>query len=352
MSSKNKILIAPLNWGLGHATRCIPIIKMLRIKGVDVQIASDGDALLLLKGEFPNLTHWELPSYKISYGSSFVWSMAKGLTNILKAVNEEKNTVAEIVAKEKITHIISDNRYGCHHPSTKNIFICHQQNLLMPKGMKFIESTINGLHKNFLKKFDTHWIPDTKEHDFAGKLSFTSFENSEFIGSLSRLEKMDIPTIYDVVAIISGPEPQRTFFFEKIKAQLIHSTLKSLIIGGKISQKADKNEIINNCTIAQFMNTIELNQTMAEAPVIVCRSGYSSIMDLAAMQKKAVLIPTPGQTEQIYLAERLHDLGIAFYEKQNNMNLSSAIENATKRSGFTTKKIDNQHLETALNNLL
>lgn len=352
MSSKNKILIAPLNWGLGHATRCIPIIKMMLKKGVDVQIASDGDALLLLKSEFPNLAQWELPSYKISYGSSFVWSMAKGMANIVMAINEEKNTIAKIVAKEKITHIISDNRYGCYHPSTKNIFICHQHQLLMPKGMKFIESTINALHQRYLSKFDVHWIPDTNEHFFAGKLSFTSFENSEFIGSLSRLENMDIPTTYDVVSIISGPEPQRTFFFEKIKEQLIHSTLKCLIIGGQISQNAAKHETINNCTIAPFMNTMELNRAMAAASVIVCRSGYSSIMDLAVMQKNAVLIPTPGQTEQMYLAERLHDLGIAFYEKQNHMNLSSAIESAMKTSGFNTEKCDPNLLENAINKLL
>ena len=218
--------------------------------------------------------------------------------------------------------------------------------------MKFMEPAINKIHHQLLKKFDTHWIPDTAQHDFAGKLSHTLFRNSEYIGSLSRLKIMATPTTYDVIAIISGPEPQRTFFFEKVKKQLTQYAGKSLIVGGNISQKTNEQETINNCTIVQFMNAVELNTAIASASVVVGRSGYSTIMDLVALQKKAVLIPTPGQTEQIYLAQRFHDVGSAFYEKQDNMYLFSAIEKAKLLTGFDTTKSSPHLLENAINKLV
>jgi uncharacterized protein (TIGR00661 family) len=352
LSAKNKILITPLNWGLGHATRCIPIIHQLLSKNREVQIASDGAALKLLKNEFPNLVHWKLPSYNIHYGNNFVFDIIKRIPSILSAISNEKKEIAKIVEKENISTIISDNRYGCYHPLTKNILICHQHQLLMPSTLKWSEAGVNKTYHYWLEKFDEHWIPDTDEHFLSGQLSQSHLSNIRFINPLSRFKKIKVAPRYEVIAIVSGPEPQRSSFFEKLKVEMVKLPYQTLIIGGNIPQSNEACEELKNCTVVQFMNSQALNEAIEGASLVVCRSGYSSIMDMMKLEKKVVLIPSPGQTEQIYLAERMHQFGIAQYLKQSNLpSLQNAIEKARNMKGFTNKKTSLNLLENAINTL-
>jgi len=168
---KKRILIAPLNWGLGHASRCIPIVRCLLERGIEPVLASDGMALLLLQKEFPQLKIYSLPSYDIVYKSSnMLWNMAPQMPKIIRAIYREQKTVEQIVRKENIALIISDNRYGCRTNSTQNILMTHQINIKIPSLI--LERFVAWTNHHFIRRFDECWVPDfADEPTLAGTLS-------------------------------------------------------------------------------------------------------------------------------------------------------------------------------------
>jgi len=318
MTKTKNILVAPLNWGLGHATRCIPIINELLKNGFTPIIASDGNALALLKKEFPNLDHILLPSYNIKYAEKGFFLKIKLLLHfptLISAVRKEKKLLDEIVVDKNIHGIISDNRFGIYHKNIPSVYITHQLNVLSGLTTRLSSK----LHQYIIAKFDECWVPDFKnDSNFSGKLSSVNNPhlNLKFIGILSRFEKKDIPKAYDYLVILSGPEPQRTLLEKKLLAALTHSSEKTLFIKGIIEPKQQVTTI-NNITCYNYMTSHELEQAINKSKLIIARSGYTTIMDLATMNKKAFFIPTPGQYEQLYLAERLQENGYTPYCKQD-----------------------------------
>lgn len=331
MPAKRKIIVAPLNWGLGHASRSVPIIRLLLEQNFEVLLASDGDALQLLQLEFPELSRFELPSYNIEYGNHFAYSVLKRVPHILSTIQKERQTLETIAKNTGAEIIISDNRYGCYTSFTKNIFVCHQHHLLVP----VFSDLANSLHQKLLRKFEQHWIPDREETEtkLGGQLSTTNLPNVHYIGSLSRFQKMETAKKYDCIAVISGPEPQRSYFEAIIKDQFSASALKTLLVCGKATEVSPEKQI-GNCTTVPFLNAAQLNQAICASDVVICRSGYSSVMDLAVLEKKVIFIPTPGQTEQIYLAEYFQQKNIAPCYKQSNFELNTALLEVKKYSGF------------------
>ena len=319
---KKNILIAPLNWGLGHATRCIPIIKALENNGFEPVIASDGVALDLLKKEFPHLIFFELPSYDVTYaidGKNFKWKLLSQIPKIIKAIRSEKRVVAKIVSNYSIDGIISDNRLGVFSKKVPSVFITHQLNVLSGKT-SWLSSK---LHLNYIKKFTVCWIPDTNSFpNLSGKLGHLSkpLKSSINIGPLSRLSKKDLPKKYDLMVLLSGPEPQRTILEEKLIEELKEYTKETLFIKGII----EKEQVISkkgNITFYNFMASEAMETSINESEIILCRSGYTTIMDLAKLKKKAFLIPTPGQFEQEYLAKKYKKEGLAPSCSQENFTI-------------------------------
>lgn len=306
------ILIAPLNWGLGHATRCIPIIKALEQNGFTPIIASDGVALALLKKEFPYLFAIELPAYAITYsekGKNFKWKLIAQLPKMFRAIRKEKALVQKIVENYEIQGIISDNRLGVFSKNVTSVFITHQLNVLSGKT-SWITTKI---HSHFIAKFNQCWVPDiAKFPNLSGKLGHLKkpLKNTIYIGPLSRFEKKSMPIQYDLMVILSGPEPQRTLLEEKLIAELKPYPKSILFVKGIVQneQKMWKN---NQITFYNFMNSEQLNTAFNESEIVLCRSGYTTIMDLAKLEKKAFLIPTPGQYEQEYLAKKFKKEGIS-----------------------------------------
>ena len=328
------ILIAPLNWGLGHATRCMPIIDALLERGITPVLASDGRALDLLRAEYPQLNCLELPAYNVTYGSDkMIRAMAGQLPKIVLAIQQERQAIKKIVAAHKINIIISDNRYGVHHRTTRNIFITHQLNIKIPFApLGFL---VNKINHYYIRRFHTCWVPDYPQSPrLAGTLSDNpGLPSVQYLGPLSRMKKLDVATQYQVVAVLSGPEPQRSRLEEIILKQLEESDFKAVLVRGitddkKVLKSDNKNILIHN-----YLTATALNQAIVASEIVVCRSGYSSIMDLIKLDKKAILIPTPGQTEQEYLAQYLSQKGIsdtAFggvftIQKQGQFNLKKAI---------------------------
>ncbi|HLP63535.1 glycosyltransferase [Flavobacterium sp.] len=324
--SKN-ILVAPLNWGLGHTTRCIPIIKALEENGFAPILASDGSALALLKKEFPHLTALELPSYQIEYakkGENFKWKLIKNSPKTINAILEEKKMVKKWVKEYDLCGIISDNRLGVRNKKVPSVFITHQLTVLSGKTT-WISSK---LHQFFIAKFNECWVPDTKDFpNLSGKLGHLSETNLniKYIGILSRLQKKELPIQYQLMVILSGPEPQRTLLEEKLIEELKQYNEKVVFIKGRVEAE-QKMEQKGNITFYNFMQTEQLEKTFNESEIVLCRSGYTTVMDLAKLEKKAFFIPTPGQFEQEYLAKKYKREGLIPTARQDKFKMDDLNE--------------------------
>lgn len=325
-NSPKNILVAPLNWGLGHATRCIPIIRALEKNGFNPIIASDGIALALLKKEFPHLTALELPSYCIEYakkGENFKWKLIKNSPKTINAILSEKKLVKKWIKEYNLDGIISDNRLGVHNKKISCVFITHQLTVLSGKTT-WISSK---LHQHFIAKFDECWVPDVSGiPNLSGKLGHLkeSNLNLKYIGILSRLHKKTLPIQYQLMVILSGPEPQRTILEKRLGVELQDYNEKVVFIKGKVEAE-QKTEQIGNVTYYNFMQSEQLEKTFNESEIVLCRSGYTTVMDLAKLEKKAFFIPTPGQFEQEYLAKKYKKEGLIPTSKQDKFKLEDLL---------------------------
>ncbi|MFV8268741.1 glycosyltransferase [Flavobacterium sp. GT2N3] len=328
LKSKQKtILIAPLNWGLGHATRCIPIIRALKENNYIPIIASDGVALELLRKEFPDLQTLELPSYQIEYatnGANFKWKLIKNGPKMIRAILEEKKIIQNWIENYAIDGVISDNRLGVFSKKIPSVFITHQLNVMTGNTTWFTSK----VHQSIIKKYTACWVPDLAgTPNLTGKLGHVDNPNlkAQYIGPLSRLQKKLLPKKYDLLVILSGPEPQRGMLEKHLKLEIVKYSGTVIFIEGIIEEK-QKITTIGNVTYYNYMNSIELEEAFNKSEMVLCRSGYTTIMDLAQLRKKAFFIPTPGQYEQEYLAKKMKKEGLVPYATQDAFKMENILE--------------------------
>lgn len=324
MQLKKKILVAPLNWGLGNAARCIPVIEALENHGYEPIIASDGAALALLKKEFPSLTALELPSYQIEYaknGAFFKIKLLQQMSRLFFAVRRENKLVCALVKEHGVLGIISDNRLGAFCNSVPSVIISHQLNILTGNTTQLTSK----IHTSFIKKFRECWVPDVNGNpNLSGKLGHSEDESLKlkYIGPLSRLHKQTGEKKYDLMVLLSGPEPVRSKLEEKLLPELKKYNGKTIVIKGII--EPEQNVIkTGNTTFYNYMTTPELEQTFAESELVLCRPGYTTIMDLAKLCKKAFFILPPGQYEQEYLAKKLKRSNTVPFATQDNFKIKN-----------------------------
>ena len=319
---KKRILVAPLNWGLGHATRCIPLIQALTNHNFEPVIASDGVALKLLKKEFPELNTIELPSYNITYaknGQFFKLKMLQNSPKLVKAIKAEKKNTKSIINDYKIDGIISDNRLGVQSKHIPSVFITHQLKVL--SGNTTWLST--KMHQKIIKRFDECWVPDNiGEDNFSGELGHTTTIGIpvKYIGPLSRFKKTNCDLKYDLMVLLSGPEPQRTYLQNLLLKELDTFEGHLLFVKGVVEGES-KASVNGNMTSYNYMTSDALEKAINESNIVLSRSGYTTVMDLAKLEKKAFFIPTPGQFEQEYIANRLTKLGLVPSCKQNEFKV-------------------------------
>lgn len=317
-----KILVAPLNWGLGHATRCIPIIKALQQLGFEPMVATDGVALTLLQKEFPTLTFLTLPSYEISYakkGIFFKWKLLFDSPKMLKAIKKERKLVKKWVKEHAISGIISDNRLGVFSEKVPSVFITHQLNVITG-NTTWLSSKI---HQYIIKKYTECWVPDVEgTPNLTGKLGHLKNPNFPitYLGPLSRMEPKKLEKKYDLMVLLSGPEPQRTMLEEKLLEEVQRFTGEVLFVKGKM-EKEQHIDIQKHIEIYNFMTSEQLEDAIQQSNMILSRSGYTTVMDLAKLHKKAFFIPTPGQFEQEYLAKKYKKEGLVPYAKQEKFKI-------------------------------
>ncbi len=326
-------LIAPLDWGLGHATRCIPVIQKLLLAGFKVIIAGEGDQKILIQKEFPELEFVHLTGYKLQYSSTKLRTIAKiilQIPKILIAINSENRWLRQYAKRKHLDIIIADNRYGLHHPGIISIFITHQLLIKTSLG-KVTDTLIQQINYSYIKRFNECWIPDMAgEINLAGDLSHPSVlpvTPVTYIGIQSRIVQQSIPLTLPLLIILSGPEPQRSILEKIMMQQLATYQLVAVVVRG-LPGEAPAINAPAGITAVNHLPAAQLQQAINAAEIIISRSGYSTIMDLLPLGKKCILIPTPGQAEQEYLASWLSYNRLACIGYQHNLVLPTLIEKA------------------------
>ena len=351
--TKKRILVAPLDWGLGHATRCIPIIRKLLEAKHDVILAGEGKTLQILREEFPELSFVDLKGYRLTY-SRFIPAWLKiflQLPKIINRKNAEHAALKKIIGEQKIDIVVSDNRFGLWNKSVCTVYITHQVMIKCPRGFKWAEGLLYRIHKKQIEKFDYCWIPDFPgEQNLSGDLShkYPLPENARFVGPLSRFsnDKTKEKDEHDVCIILSGPEPSRTKFEQIVFQQLKNATAKIIVVLARPDKLRD--ETIGTIRIVSHLNAAALQKIISSSKLVICRSGYSGIMDLYALKKSALLIPTAGQTEQEYLAEYLSSKKLFTATVEKDFDLRITMKNDLSAEDFFTDEENSGLLEKAI----
>jgi UDP:flavonoid glycosyltransferase YjiC (YdhE family) len=311
----------------------IPVIDRYISGGSSVILGGSGKSGELLKEAFPLLPFLEVPSVEIKYKGKGMFpfmSLLWQLPAMIVSVYKEHQHIKKIVSQYPVDIIISDNRYGLYCKKVHCIFVTHQISPVLPLMFKWAEYFLYRILRTAIHKYNECWIPDFSGADnLTGNLShrFRLPHNARFIGILSRFTKIfpsdALDPGYKLVIILSGPQPQLRDFTQSIIEQTGRLKCKALIITGLqhgIPSYSRQISVVPHLGIAEFKNAL------LHADVIVCRAGYSGIMDLFALGKSAVLVPTPGQTEQLYLAEYLSGKGSFNYVSQSQLDLNKIME--------------------------
>lgn len=309
MRQPDKILICPLDWGLGHATRCIPLIEHLTGRGAEVWVAGNSITNQLLQQEFPSLNYIHLKGYEVKYSKSrwaLPFKLLAQLPRLLRVIRNEHQWLKQTIVEHQFDAVISDNRYGLYSDRALCVFMTHQLQIAAPQS-RFLEQIINSFNRRLIRRFNTLWIPDYPDHSMAGSLSTPTgkLPPVKYLGNLSRFEFKEKPQFsFDLLFLLSGPEPQRTLLEKMILEQCRFLNLKILLVRGKPGAE-DLPKVSTNIQIVNYLGRHALQEALTGAKIILCRSGYSTIMDLLKLRRHAVLVATPGQTEQEYLADLL-----------------------------------------------
>jgi hypothetical protein len=336
------VLLSPLSWGLGHAMRDIPLIRTLLDHHHDVTIAACGDALSVLKSEFPECSFIHFQDYPPPYSTSrfFIPKFIASLPRMVTALADERRSLERILQKNRYDLVISDNRVGAYSLTIPTIFITHQIHYHLPLMLWPIEISAIFANWYLFKNFSQVVVPDNPpgNSSLAGKLSrpVAGLTDSKvyFSGILSSTQKTDAPQDLDFLALISGPEPQRTRLEEILTPMLSGLDGSTIALLGS-PQKPLARSVTGQCTFISYATMQEKVQLMNRAKFVICRSGYTSMMELAELDKRSGLfIPTPGQTEQEYLSSYYEKMGWFYSKSQYQLDLAEDIPRAMKYRGF------------------
>lgn len=326
MLTGKRILVAPLDWGLGHSTRCIPIIRVLLERGTIPVIGADNGPLALLRSEFPELEHVRIPGMTIRYSKSRsqLWSMARQFPQMVRSVRAEQALFERIRRDLRLDAVISDQRFGLRSPDVPSVLVTHQVFPFTP----IAQGALRKVNLLQITRFDTCWIMDEAEAPgLAGELSHGASvpANARYIGTVSRM-RAGIPSTqapYRIVAVISGPEPHRTLLDTILTEQLSRIPGDHLLVRGLPGRNEE--ELTGNVFRVAHMKSTALASAMASAELVVSRSGYTTLMDLVALGRSALVIPTPGQAEQEYLGALHTRTGRFTVQSQDHVDIEAAL---------------------------
>ena len=339
-----RILISPLNWGLGHAGRMIPLAIELKKRGNEIIFGTDKSLIHVLEKDLHGITIIQIPGIRMRYSGVFPQYLCIFLQVPLLIISafREHSALKRIVRELKPDIIISDNRFGFFHKDVYSVFVTHQLRIAFPRFLRFLEPVAAWLNRQIIARYDLCLVPDYPgKVNLSGGLSHeaTLPENVFYMGPLSRFSvtdksetNMNLPPHYYCL-ILSGPEPQRSLLLEKVSSAL-HGIQLVVLSGtpltGDLKDRHDRTVIANP-------DTATMRYVIRGSAMVISRSGYTSIMELVSLGKGAVLIPTPGQPEQEYLGQYNNDRHGFITLKQNNLaslNEACQKEEVKASAGF------------------
>ena len=352
MLNGKRILVAPLDWGLGHATRCVPIVQALQARGAHVVLGADGGPLELLRGEFPDLEHVRIPGAHIRYSRSRsqLWSMLRQFPAMLRSVQAEQALFDRLRGELKLDGVVSDQRFGVRSPDLPSVLITHQVFPFTP----IAQPALRKLNLRHIARFHRCWVMDEPmAPGLSGELAHHDElpANARFIGTVSRFSSTGPPPErqWDIVAVVSGPEPQRSLFEDALEQQLAAIPGRHLLVRGRpgTARAGDRGGVQR----VPHLPARELESAMKSARLIVSRTGYTTLMDLATIGRTALLVPTPGQAEQEYLGHLHRGTGRFLVQDQHELDVVGAWERLRDQASGEAKADGHPMLEEALNDL-
>lgn len=329
---------------------------MLKAKGCTVFVAAEGAVANLLKIEFEDIIILPLKGYRIKYAKSktgLVLGMMAQIPKILSSIKRENSWLQDTVKKHQIQLVISDNRYGLYSKLVPSVYITHQLQIKMP--FRWLEKLIQRINYSYINRFAYCWVPDLPgEVNLAGSLAHPDRLPAVPVRYLGLLSRFDVTQrneiLFDYCVLISGPEPQRSMLEQIILTQITAVKGKKIIIRGKPGS-TDSLQPIADTIIYNHCSGEALMQLMQQSKYIICRSGYTTVMELMVLQKKAILIPTPGQTEQEYLAQRLMQQNWALSINQHVLKLQEAVT-AAESFPYQLPQLNQSYAEPTITKLL
>jgi len=348
MTADKIALVCPLDWGIGHATRCVPVILALRDQGWKVVVAADGRPYEFYRNEYPQFELLRFPGPRVTYpsaGAMMVPAMAAMIPKLLLGIRREQRQLQKLVKDTHACLVISDNRYGCRNKRIYSVFITHQLNIRVPAAMGWAAPLLRKISSFFITQYDECWIPDTEdEGGLSGRLSHCHKlpGNAHFIGPLTRFghedsmpANMAVPEA-EIFVMLSGPEPQRSTLEKLLISQIGETSYTAVIAGGR-TEAGDSGVTDGRIHIFPHMSSPLMKHYIRNSKYIICRSGYSTLMDLAVFGRPAILVPTPGQTEQEYLANRLSRMNVHYSVPQSKFRLKEALEEIEGHTGIVMR---------------
>jgi len=330
LDKKLNILICPLEWGLGHASRMIPIARKLMAMGHNVIIGSGQKHSALFRSEIPGLSYVSFSGFRPGYSRylpQYLSLLFKTPVLLFHIVSEHLR-LKKLVKEYPIDLVISDNRFGLWHSEITSVYITHMPLIPFPKGFRFLEPAGIALHRQIIRKYSLCFIPDLPgEKNFSGRLShgIRLPGNVRYIGILSRFtgaepasDKKTFNFPHNTI-ILSGPEPQRQILRQKLIVIFRDLKPQTIMLGGNPEKIAEPDLIGNIMSYGHLTGSL-MKQVIVSSENIVTRSGYTTIMELVSLNCHALIVPTPGQTEQEYLAEYLKDKGYFKTLPQNKLH--------------------------------
>ncbi|MFZ2471122.1 MAG: hypothetical protein WAW52_04180 [Methanothrix sp.] len=338
------VFVSPLNWGLGHSTRDIPIIEELLQRGHEVTVGTSGNALALLKRECPQCNFINFKDYPVPCSSSrfFLPAFAAGLPALLRAIVREKKRFEGILAENSFDLIISDNRMNVYSQKIPSYFITHQLRYSVPRLLYPLEMMTLPFNSLFHRHFEGVIVPDIDPNggskNLSGKLCRSNLGATKrrvyYAGILTSIKKMAVTEDLDFLAIISGPEPQRTKLEEIIMKQVQTLPGEKVVLLGS-PQNDSHRKVDEHTTVHSYVSTEEKAVLMNRARFIITRSGYTTMMEMAELDKKhGLFTPTPGQTEQEYLSRYYARAGWFLSKSQYKLKLAEDVAQAMQYRGF------------------
>lgn len=349
-----EIIYGVCSWGLGHATRSLPVIRKLIHEKHNVTVISNGRSLDLLKKELgENIAYIDIPDYPMLVSEHTRQFLAKSMVYwplFIKRIEDGLSQLQKILDKKHYDCIVSDARYDMYSKKIPSFFISHQMRIMNPLQIKIFERAMERFNLFFFKRYSAVMVPDYKEDSLSGDLSHNLRRIDErmihYVGVLSDFKKLSMKKEIDYLISISGPEPQRSILEEKLASNAYE--LKGNVV--MTLGKAENYSIIKkkHLTTYSFVTKELREELLNKAKFVVSRSGYSTIMDVAVVGVKALLIPTPGQIEQEYLSQYHNALGTFYSVSQDTIDLKTDVEIAKEKTGITRECDVNKTVENIL----